>query len=117
MYTVYGIPNCDVIKKAVTWLQDHKIGYEFHDYKKQGIDEATLQNWCKQLGYDAIFNKRSTTWKELGEAVQSTVTDERSAIRIMTEHNSIIKRPVIVKGGKVIAVGFDAKKYAELFRS
>jgi arsenate reductase len=116
MYIVYGIPNCDVIKKVINWFQDKKISYVLHDYKKESISSDTLKHWCKQVGWETIFNKRSTTWKELGETVQSTVTGEDAAIRIMMEHTSIIKRPVIEKNGKVIVVGFDAAKYEKLIR-
>lgn len=117
MYTIYGIPNCDIIKKAIKWFDGKKIDFHFHDYRKDGIDAQTLKSWCKQAGLDTIFNKRSTTWKELGEAVQSTLADENAAIRLMTEHTSIIKRPVITKNGKIVAVGFDAKKYEQVFTS
>jgi arsenate reductase len=116
MYVIYGIPNCDVIKKVITWFQHKKISYVLHDYKKENISVDTLKNWCKQAGWETVFNKRSTTWKELGEAMQSTVKDENSAIRIMMEHTSIIKRPVIEKNGKLIVVGFDAGKYEKLIR-
>jgi arsenate reductase len=115
MITVYGIPNCDVIKKAVSWLQAGKINYQFHDYKKEGISPEKLRSWCKQAGYETIFNKRSTTWKELSPKEQAAVTNETAAINIMTAHTSIIKRPVIEKDGKLVAVGFDEKKYQQLF--
>ena len=114
MYTIYGIPNCDVIKKATTWFQANKIPYKFHDYKKEGISAEKLISWCTQQGWEIFLNKRSTTWKELGGAVQSGVRSQESAIVVMQEHNSIIKRPVIEKNGKVVAVGFDEKKYGEM---
>lgn len=116
MYTIYGIPNCDVIKKVINWFNDQKTSYVLHDYKKEGISSAALKNWCKQVGWETIFNKRSTTWKELGETAQASVINEDSAIPVMMEHTSIIKRPVIEKNGKVIVVGFDAAKYEELIR-
>ncbi|MBV9987816.1 MAG: ArsC family reductase [Chitinophagaceae bacterium] len=116
MITVYGIPNCDVIKKATSWLQANKIAYTFHDYRKDGIETDKLRGWCKQTGYETIFNKRSTTWKELDPKIQAAVDSEAAAIRVMSEHTSIIKRPVIEKNGKVVAVGFDEKKYREIFK-
>jgi arsenate reductase len=106
MYKVYGIPNCDMIKKTTSWLQEHKLAFEFHDYRKEGISTEKLADWCKQKGWETIFNKRSTTWKELPASVQNTITNEKEAIKIMAEHTTIIKRPVIEKNGKLVAVGF-----------
>jgi len=116
MYTVFGIPNCDTVKKAISWLKEHKIDYLFHDYKVSGIDAATLKSWTEQVDWELIFNKRSTTYKELPSSTQQTVTTASKAIAIMQQHTSIIKRPIIVKKGKVVAIGFDAKKYEEVFR-
>lgn len=92
---VYGIPNCDTTKKALNLLKENKIVFSFHDYKQEGISKAKLEAWCNKLGLEKIFNKRSTTWKELSEAEQKRVIDQASAIKIMMEHNSIIKRPII----------------------
>ena len=114
MYTIYGIPNCDTIKKALNWMKEQSIAFEFHNYKTMGITEKHLKNWCEQIGWETIFNKRSTTFKELTPTVQSSVNSAETAIPVMLEHNSIIKRPVITKDNKVILVGFDAKKYAEV---
>lgn len=115
MYTIFGIPNCDTVKKAITWLKENKIDYQFHDYKVAGIDAATLQSWCEQVNWDIIFNKRSTTYKELPSSLQQSITTASKAIPVMQQHTSIIKRPIIVRKGKVVAVGFDAKKYKEIF--
>jgi Spx/MgsR family transcriptional regulator len=103
---LYGIPNCDTTKKALNLLKKNKITFSFHDYKQEGISKAKLEEWCKELGLEKIFNKRSTTWKELSEAEQKKVIDQPSAIKIMMEHNSIIKRPIIEANGKLIA-GFN----------
>lgn len=116
MYTVFGIPNCDTVKKAITWLKKNMIEYQFHDYKILGIDAATLKSWTEQVDWELIFNKRSTTYKELASTTQQAVTTASKAISIMQQHTSIIKRPIIVKKGKVVAVGFDTKKYEEVFR-
>ena len=115
MYIVYGIPNCDTIKKSVAWLQKHRIPYAFHDYKKEGIATAKLKTWSKQVGWETILNKKSSTWRELGEARQASINNEKAAIAVMAENNSIIKRPVIEKDSKVVAVGFDEAKYEKLF--
>lgn len=114
MYTIYGIPNCDTVKKALTWMKEKKIPFEFHDYKTAGITSKELKNWCQQVGWELIFNKRSTTYKELPPAIQSSITTAEKAISVMQEHTSIIKRPVIIRDGKVVAVGFDAKKYENI---
>ena len=103
---VYGIPNCDTTKKALTWLKENKITFSFHDYKQEGISKTKLEAWCKKTGWETIFNKRSTTWRELSEAEQKKVTGKTAAIKIMMDHNSIIKRPVIEIDEKLI-VGFN----------
>src|SRR4051812_10796298 len=100
---VYGIPNCDTTKKALNLLKENKIAFSFHDYKLEGISEAKLEAWCNNLGWENIFNKRSTIWRELSEAEQKKVIDQTTAIKIMLEHNSIIKRPVIETEGKLLA--------------
>jgi Spx/MgsR family transcriptional regulator len=115
MYIVYGIPNCDTIKKTLQWLQSHEIPYSFHDYKKQGISAAKLRSWCKQAGWEMILNKKSTTWRELDAKVQASITTEVKAIELMTLFTSSIKRPVIEKDGKLVTVGFNEKNYTALF--
>lgn len=102
---LYGIPNCDTTKKALNLLKENETDFIFHDYKQEGITKAKLEEWCRKAGWETIFNKRSTTWKELAEAEQKTVFDQASAIKIMVEHNSIIKRPLIEADQNII-VGF-----------
>ena len=92
---MYGIPNCDTIKKARNWLQQHEIEYQFHDYKKQGTDESQLQDWLHDLGWEALINKRGTSWRKLDEKTKATM-DTQSAIKIMLDNPSIIKRPLLV---------------------
>jgi arsenate reductase (glutaredoxin) len=103
---VYGIPNCDTTKKALTFLKKNKIVFTFHDYKQEGISKVKLEAWCKKTGWETIFNKRSTTWRELSEEEKKKVTDQTAAINIMLKNNSIIKRPVIEIGEKLIT-GFN----------
>lgn len=112
MITVYGISNCDTIKKARKWLSDNGKDYSFHDYKKQGVPEKELRSWVKQLGWETLLNKRGTTWRKLDDAIKASV-DEASAIQIMLDNPSIIKRPV-VSSGKTLLVGFSAEEYAQL---
>ena len=111
--TVYGIKNCDTVKKATSWLTAHKIAFDFHDYKTQSISEDTLKAWCAQVGWEVLLNKKGTTWRKLDEKTQASVTNEKTAIAVMLAHTSIIKRPVIEKKDKVVAVGFDEKVYIE----
>jgi len=112
MIKLYGIPNCDTIKKARKWLKDNNTDYEFHDYKKLGVPEKELKAWVKQLGWEVLLNKRGTTWRKLDEDIKNSV-DEASAIQIMLDNASIIKRPVLVKD-KTILVGFKESEYSEL---
>jgi len=112
MTTLYGISNCDTIKKAKCWLEDHNVDYDFHDYKKAGIDKETLQAWCKEFGFESLLNKRGTTWRKLDDTLKDNV-DEASAIDIMCEHTSVIKRPVLISSSTRI-LGFDENAYQSL---
>ncbi len=113
MVTVYGIPNCDTMKKARKWLDGHGIEYEFHDYKKRGIDEGRLRAWVAELGWDALLNRRGMMWRKLPEEVRASM-DEASAIRVMGETPSIIRRPLL-DTGETREVGFSEDRYRELF--
>ena len=113
--TVYGIKNCDTVKSAIVWLRKNEVDFEFHDYKTKGIDERKLKDWCKQVGWESLLNKRGTTWRKLTQSEQAEVDNERSAILLMLSKTSIIKRPLIEKNERVIALGFDEKSYSKLF--
>lgn len=104
--TVYGIPNCDTIKKTLDWYKKKNIQIEFHDYKKSGINKAKLEEWCKEVGWELLLNKKSTTWRSLSLEDQQKVTSEKMAIKLMVEYPSIIKRPVVEMNNKII-VGFN----------
>ena len=112
MLTVYGIPNCNTVKKARTWLDEQGAAYAFHDYKKQGVPADRLDDWIRQVGWEVLVNRQGTTWRQLDEAVKAGVSDAASAKALMQAQASVIKRPVIEQGGKVLAVGFDEKKAA-----
>jgi len=112
MIKLYGIPNCDTIKKARKWLKDNGVDYEFYDYKKLGVPEKELKNWVKQVGWETLLNKRGTTWRKLDDNTKNSV-DEKSAIQIMLANPSIIKRPVLIKG-QILLVGFSTNDYAKL---
>lgn len=115
-YIVYAIPNCNTVKKALDYLKSNKIDYRFHDYKKQGITNKEITNWCNQIGWEALINKKGTTWKMLGPALQSTITNQKAAIALMTEKTSVIRRPLIEKAGHIIALGFDETEYKKVFK-
>ncbi|WP_211825672.1 ArsC family reductase [Kistimonas asteriae] len=97
MITMYGISNCDTIKKARRWMDENNIAYQFHDYRKDGLTEAQLTQWTDSLGWEALLNRRGTTWRKLPEATRDTI-DHASAIAIMLENPAIIKRPLLVAG-------------------
>lgn len=113
--TLYGIPNCDTVKKARTWLAQRGVEAAFHDYKKQGVPEAALRGWVEALGWEALLNRKGTTWRKLEPARQAAVSDAASAIALMLEQPSVIRRPVLVKGD-VLRAGFDAGEWASLFK-
>ncbi len=112
---VYGIKNCNTVKSALDWLKKNKIDFEFHDYKSQGITPAKLKEWTSQVGWESLVNKRGTTWRQLDEATQSKVTNEKAAIDLMKEKTSVIKRPLIEDNGKIMTLGFDEAEYKRIF--
>lgn len=111
MYTIYGIPNCDTIKKTLTWFKDQNIPYEFHDYKKSGITKAKIEEWLTQRPWEEIVNRNSTTWKELSDAEKPQ--NQNEAILLMMEKNSVIKRPIVEQGTAIKAIGFKAADFGE----
>jgi len=112
LVTLYGIPNCNTIKAARAWLDGRGIAYDFHDYKKRGLDEATLRAWVSELGWKALINKRGQMWRKLDPALSDSL-DEEAAIRVMLETPSIIRRPVLDTGQRR-SVGFHEGQYAEM---
>ncbi len=107
--TIYGIKNCDTMKKARTWLDAHKIAYAFHDYKAAGIDKPVLEGWAKKVGWEVLLNKAGTTFKKLPDAKKEKL-DEKKAIALMLDQPSMIKRPVLDIGGK-LTIGFKPEIY------
>ncbi len=114
MTTLYGIKNCDTIKKARKWLEENNIEFQFHDFRKDGLDKKQLQQWVDELGWEILLNKRGTTWRQLPDDVKDTI-DEKSAIVLMLENPAIIKRPVLDMGSKRV-VGFKDADYQQLFK-
>ena len=103
--TVYGIPNCDTVKKARAWLEREGVEYAFHDYKKEGADPARLRRWIGQVGWETVLNRRGTTFRKLPEAETADIDGDR-AVAIMVAHPSAIRRPVVEYPGELL-VGFD----------
>ncbi len=115
MIRLYGIPNCDTMKKARRWLADHGIDHEFHDFKKLGVDEARLDRWMDKVGWETLLNRRGMMWRKLSQEQRDNI-DQAGARRLMLEMPSIIKRPVLeTKDGQVV-VGFSGDRYKELFQ-
>jgi arsenate reductase (glutaredoxin) len=115
MLKVYGIPNCDTVKKTTVWLKNKEIAYEFHDYKKLGISQAKLEEWLTQVSHETLINRKGTTFKGLSDEEKSKIVDNASAIALMLEKTSVIKRP-IVESDKILAVGFKEEEYEKIFR-
>jgi len=113
MTKLYGIPNCDTMKKARAWLKQHAIDHDFHDYKKAGIDEPTLRAWVEELGWQTLLNTRGMMWRKVPQDVKDSI-DEESAVALMLETPSIIKRPVL-DTGSARHVGFKPEQYAQIF--
>jgi len=106
--TLYGIPNCDTVKRARAWLADHGIEHVFHDFKKAGVPPAELERWLAAAGWERLLNRKGTAWRALPDDVKAGVQGADSASRVMLAHASTIKRPVVDWGGGRITVGFDA---------
>ncbi|MDP2231135.1 ArsC family reductase [Methylotenera sp.] len=111
---LFGIPNCNTVKKARDWLTGHSVAYEFHDFKKNGVSQALLESWLSQLPWEKLVNRAGMTWRKLSDAEKSAVIDANTALNLMLEKSSVIKRPVLVKDGKILCLGFTEAAYKEL---
>lgn len=111
--TLYGIANCDTIRKARRWLEARGIDYEFHDYRKQGLDAKLLESLERELGWQAMLNRKGRSWRQLPESVREAV-DRGSALALMLDNPALIKRPILAGRGPLLA-GFDDRRYEELF--
>lgn len=112
MLTIYGIKNCDTMKKAFTWLEAQGIAYQFHDYKKVALDENTLDDWLNRLGWQAIVNQKGTTWRKL--ALDKNTLSNQTIKPIILQHLSIIKRPLLVLDNNDIVLGFNEEQWQQL---
>lgn len=116
MLTLYGIPNCDTVKKARTWLDARGVEYQFHDYKKKGISLEKLDGWLAQLAWEKLVNRSGMTWRKLADEQKAAVTDAASAAALLQTHTSAIKRPLIEESdGEIVALGFSEKDYEQTF--
>jgi Spx/MgsR family transcriptional regulator len=111
--TVYGIPNCDSVKKARVWLTEQGVDHVFHDFKKQGVPPVAVDLWLKQVSWEVLVNRKGTTWRKLDAALQASVVDKDTARTLMLAHASVIKRPVVVHG-KTVVVGVNPEAWARV---
>ena len=111
--TVYGIKNCDTMKKARAWLEQHGVDYVFHDYKTEGIQRERLEQWYKKVGWETLLNRAGTTFRKLSESEKARV-DAHKAMELMLEQPSMIKRPVLELGGGKLLVGFAPENYSTM---
>ena len=111
---LFGIPNCNTVKKARDWLTEHHIAYEFHDFKKNGVTQPLLEAWLNQQPWEKLVNRPGMTWRNLSDAEKAAVIDAPSAIKLMLEKSSVIKRPVLVQDGKIVCLGFTEAAYKKL---
>lgn len=115
MYTLYGIPNCDTVKKARLWLEKRGVPYSFHNFKKDGITAQKIEEWGKTLGWVILLNKKGTTWKKVEPVEQSKINTPAKITDFLKENPSAIKRPVLEKEGRALVVGFKEAEYEQLF--
>lgn len=113
---LYGIPNCDTVKKARTWLADNGHDFTFHDFKKQGLSRELVAGWLEQLDWETLVNRKGTTWRNLPDERKAQVNDKAGALELMLENPSVVKRPVLAGAGPVL-VGFSPDMYAARFEA
>ncbi len=107
---VYGIPNCNTVKKALGWLKQHQVDFEFHDYKKKGITMTKLEEWAAMVGWEALINKKGTTWRQLPPNVQQSIVNKEAAFQLIMEKPSVTKRPILESNNKIL-IGFDEEAF------
>lgn len=113
MNTLYGIKNCDTVKKARDWLEKNSIAYKFHDFRTDGLSEAQVKNWIAEIGLEVLVNKRSTTWKELDETAKNDF--EKNAVKVILANPTLIKRPLLDIGTRK-QLGFKEAEYTQIFK-
>ena len=113
---LYGIPNCNTVKKARTALDEYGVAYEFHDFKKHGVPEKMIAGWLKQVGWQKLLKKTGPSWGKLPAEVKASINNDAAALALMLEQPNVIKRPVLESKGKVLATGYDEAAYSQLFK-
>ncbi|MES2070781.1 MAG: ArsC family reductase [Pseudomonadota bacterium] len=119
---LYGIPNCDTVKKARTWLQEQQVEFAFHDFKKHGLERSTVEQWLRHVSLDLLINRKGTTWRALSDEQKASAADTDAAIELMLTSPSIIKRPVLQQAEagsaavRQVEVGFSEPRYQQLFK-
>ena len=116
MTKLYGIKNCSTVKKAMDWLLNYNIKYQFHDYKKDGVDQKKLKEFVEKFGWEKLLNRKGTTWRQLSLEEQNKITNNETALNLMQEKPSIIKRPIVDLGNRQL-IGFDVVEYEDGFGS
>lgn len=111
---IYGIPNCNTVKKAQDWLKANDLAYTFHNFKKDGITPDKLNQWCDFFGWENVLNKKGTTWRKLSADEQAAVVDQPAAVKVMMANPSAIKRPVVEKAEQPVCIGFNEAQYQSL---
>lgn len=111
---LYGIPNCSTVKKARAWLADNSVDVRFHDFRKNGVEPTLLNGWLTQQPWEKLVNRAGMTWRNLDDQAKAGVQDNASALALMLEKPSVIKRPVLVADGKILSLGFDEATYRKL---
>ena len=114
MLTLYGIPNCDTVKKAKRWFEKNTVEFKFHNFRDQGISGNKLATWSKTIGWENLLNRRSTTWRNLSEKDKTSI-NEKNAIKLMQKHPTLIKRPVLENSNNIL-VGFNESNYKKLLK-
>ncbi|MEW6314347.1 MAG: ArsC family reductase [Pseudomonadota bacterium] len=114
---LFGIPNCDTVKKARAWLENHRVAYEFHDLKKEPALRPLLQGWIRQGGWEMLLNRQGITWRNLDDAVKAALTNQAAALALMLEKPTVIKRPLLELDGKLRCIGYDEAVYTQLFKA
>lgn len=114
---LYGLSNCDTVRKARAWLTSQGVAYEFHDFKKSGVPDVALKRWLQALGHTELVNRRGTTWRQLDARTQAAVVDDASAHALLLAHPSAIRRPVVEWPGGAITVGFSEPLWSERFKT
>ena len=112
---LYGIANCNTVKKARAWLEEHSTEYQFHDFKNQGLAPELAQRWLQQVGWENLINRKGLTWRGLSAEQKQVIKDNNSALPLLLEKTSVIKRPLLEQDGKLVYVGFDDISYEKIF--